>query len=167
MATSSSINSLFVLNTIQFKKAIKTWKWTHYSLVAVVALITIMEVYQSYQNRLLSVREINIANIEEDIQEFNTMAEQLAQLEELPDVAEQWAYAVAVSNIFNLTLTPTSNHQSTYSGPLASWSGRIAGPTGQVLAAAKRIQETVPAYLYDFDINGNRASIILSVLGSD
>ena len=145
----------------------KRWGWMQYLLFACVLFMAFTEISTRHNQRIKPVQTADIELIEENIQEFNTMAEQLGQLEKLPPVAEQWAYAKAVAKSFKVKVRYVDNGSGTYRGPLNSWSGVLSGPTGSVLAGAKKLQETVPTYLYAFSINGNNAQITFSVLGSD
>lgn len=144
----------------------KKWSWVHYALLLATLVMTGTEVYDRHIERTRPVEKVDITTLDEDIQEFNTMAEQLAQMEELPPVVQQWDYAKAVIKNYKLEMQITKG-KTEYKGPLAAWGGSLSGHTGQVLAAAKRIQETVPTYLHSFSVNGNTARITFSVLGSE
>ena len=156
-----------MLDQIKSLNFISQWGWMQYSVLVLALAFTISEVYDRHSQRIKPVTQVSIETMEEDIQEFNTMAEQLGQLEKLPPVSQQWSYAAAVTRNFQVMMKPIEKSKSTYRGPLASWSGVLSGQTGQVLAAAKKIQETVPTYLYGFSINGNQSQITFSVLGSE
>lgn len=145
----------------------KQWSWMQYAVLAMTIFLTINTVYKRHNQRIEPVTAVNIETMEEDIQEFNTMAEQLGQLEKLPHVAEQWAYAKAVTANLDVEIAPLYSKKDAYRGPLASWDGVLTGNTGQVLAAAKKIQETVPTYLYGYRVDGNNSRITFSVLGSE
>ena len=162
-----------------------------YVLFTLALLITVSEIVSRHQQRVAPLAQESIDTIDENIQEYNTMAEQLGQLEILPPVGDQWAYAKAVAAHFLVELNTTNNsvsrksnfngransnihanfnnknNRAEYTGPLAAWTGSIVGPTGQVLAAAQKIQETVPAYIYSFQISGDQSQLTLSVLGSE
>jgi len=154
-------------------------------LLTLALLFTVSEIISRHQQRVAPLAQESIETIDENIQEYNTMAEQLGQLEILPPVGDQWAYAKAVAAHFLVELNTTNssvnrktnfNGQANfnkktnsvgYTGPLAAWTGSIVGSTGQVLAAAQKIQETVPAYIYSFQISGDQSQLTLSVLGSE
>ena len=156
-----------------------------YVLLTLALLFTVSEIVSRHQQRVAPLAQESIDTIDENIQEYNTMAEQLGQLEILPPVGDQWAYAKAVAAHFLVELNTTNNsvsrksnfnghanfknknNRAEYTGPLAAWTGSIVGPTGQVLAAAQKIQETVPAYIYSFQISGDQSQLTLSVLGSE
>ncbi|MBL4869226.1 MAG: hypothetical protein JKY67_22925 [Pseudomonadales bacterium] len=145
----------------------KEWGWMQFILMALTILFTVNEIVSRHNQRVAPLAQESIAIIEENIQEYNTMAEQLGQREVLPPVGDQWAYAKAVAAHYLVELRPTKTGKGTYRGPISAWSGIVVGPTGQVLAAAKKIQETVPAYIYGFQISGNQSQLTLSVLGSE
>lgn len=142
------------------------WSWLHWMVLLFISLLAANEVYERQLARVRQVNASQLQVIEEDIHEYNTMAERLATLEVLPPVKEQWDYVVAITNKYGVTMQ-YSTGGADYSGPLAAWGGRISGDTGPVLVVAKEIQETVPTYLYDFVLNENTAAFDFAVLGSE
>ena len=142
------------------------WGWLHWLVLLVVAVIAGNEILERQSQRIRHVDASKIEVIEEDIHQYNTMAERLATMEVLPPVKEQWNYVVAIAKKYGVEMG-YSGGDTPYSGPLESWGGRVSGSTGPVLVVAKEFQETVPTYLYGFSINGNSASFEFAVLGSE
>ncbi|MDX1693089.1 MAG: hypothetical protein R3208_04950 [Ketobacteraceae bacterium] len=142
------------------------WNWLHWLVLLVVMVIAGNEVIERQSQRVRQVDATKIEVLEEDINEYNTMAERLATMEVLPPVKEQWNYVVAIAKKYGVDMRYTSD-DTPYRGPLKAWGGRVSGSTGPVLVVAKEFQETVPTFLYQFNINGNRASFEFAVLGSE
>ena len=142
------------------------WGWLHWLVLAVVVVIAASEIVERQSQRVRTVDASKIDVIEEDIHEYNTMAERLATMEVLPPVKEQWNYVVAIAKKYGVDMQYSSG-DTPYNGPLESWGGRVSGSTGPVLVVAKEFQETVPTYLYGFNITGNTASFEFAVLGSE
>lgn len=142
------------------------WNLAHWAVFGVILFVSITEVYDRQLERLAMAKTSQIEVIEEDITQYNTMAERLATLEVLPPVKEQWDYVVAIAKKYGVKMSYQPG-SSKYRGPLESWGGRVSGSTGPVLVVAKELQETVPTYLYDFNINAGKASFEFAVLGSE
>ncbi|MCG8315743.1 MAG: hypothetical protein MI976_21245 [Pseudomonadales bacterium] len=142
------------------------WGWLHWLLIGVVIFICTNEIYQRQSLRIKKVDVQKIDVIEKDIKEYNTMAERLAGLDMLPPVRDQWSYALAIAKRYGVDLKYQANADK-YRGPLEAWGGRVSGSTGAVLVVAKEIQETVPTYLYEFNLRGGTASFEFAVLGSE
>lgn len=147
----------------------KSWSWVQWLAIVVVLVIATKEVYQRQAARLALLDEKQIEVLEEDIQEYNTMAERLAQLEVLPPVKNQWTYVNAIAKKYGVKISVlgSGHRQGMYEGPLAAWHGELQGNVTAVLVAAKDIQKTVPTYLYTFSANKGVANIGFSVLGSE
>ena len=112
----------------------------------------------------------NLSTRESDIQEYNTMAERLAQLEVLPPVEEQWRYLPAIANRYGVDLKVLNSRggkSGMYKGPLEAWDAELSGPVGAVLVAALEIQKTVPTYLYQMHMGDGTARVGLSIIGSE
>ena len=86
------------------KKGWLNWGWLQWLILAVVTVIAVREVYQRQMERLQVLDTSDVEVIESDIQEYNTMAERLAQLEVLPPVEEQWRYLPAIANRYGVDL---------------------------------------------------------------
>lgn len=162
----NSMNNIDNSLSIKGLPKIFGWEWIHWVVVAVVLVIATSEVYQRQLQRISKVDSSKIDVIEEDIHEYNTMAERLATMEVLPPVKDQWDYVVAIAKKYGVEMTFTSD-DTDYQGPLEAWGGRVRGNTGPVLVVAKEFQETVPTYLFDFSLNGNEATFEFAVLGSE
>ncbi len=152
----------------------KAWTWMHWLVIALVLVISVKEVYGRQVQRLKQIDQQQVSVIEEDIQEYNTMAERLAQLEVLPPVKKQWDFVTAITGKYGVQLkvlgvnTPGSQQRGKmYEGPLAAWNAELVGSTISVLVAAQEIQNTVPTYLYQFSIRQGEATLGISVLGSE
>lgn len=142
------------------------WNLAHWAVFGVILLVAVTEVYERQVERLATANNKQIDVIEDNITQYNTMAERLATLEVLPPVKEQWDYVVAIANKYGVKMTYRSG-STKYEGPLEAWGGSVTGNTGPVLVVAKELQETVPTYLYDFNINAGKASFEFAVLGSE
>lgn len=147
---------------------VRNWTWVHWVAIVAVLVIAVKEVYQNQIRRLQTLDQQNVEVIEQNIQEYNTMAERLAQLEVLPPVEEQWKYIPAITGRYGVELTALgTEHSGMYTGPLVAWHGELTGKVGSVLVAALEIQQTVPTYLYQIDIKNGKATLGFSVLGSE
>jgi hypothetical protein len=147
---------------------VKHWNWVHWLGIAAIVAVSVKEVYQNQVERLSALDTQNVEVIEENIQEYNTMAERLAQLEVLPPVEQQWQYVPAIAARYGVGLNILGAKSSDmYSGPLQAWHGELDGRVGSVLVAAVEIQRTVPTYLYKISINNGTAKLGFSVLGSE
>jgi len=147
---------------------VRHWSWVHWLGIVAVVGICVKEVYQNQMQRLSTLETQNVEVIEENIQEYNTMAERLAQLEVLPPVEKQWQYIPAIAARYGVKLNILgSKVDGMYGGPLQAWHGRLEGRVGAVLVAAVEIQQTVPTYLYQISINNGNATLGFSVLGSE
>ena len=142
------------------------WGWIHWLVLALVLLVAVTEVYDRQTQRLHNLEASKLDVIEEDIQQYNTMAERLATLEVLPPVKDQWDYAVAIGKKYGVELAYQAG-TTKYRGPLEAWGGKVSGSTGAVLVVAKELQETVPTYLFNFSLTGNTATFDFAVLGSE
>ena len=132
---------------------------------AVLEMANVLKDNTEFQFYLIG-QQINDPICGKDIKKFNTLAERLGQMEELPPVKAQWKYIVAIAKEFGVTLKRQSiTGDGYYSGLLASWDGEISGTTGAVLVVGNLFQETVPTYLHEVAINADRASLKFSVLG--
>ena len=146
----------------------RSWGAVHWVLVVAVVILASQKVYKRQEVRVKNSSLANVEIVEEDIKKFNTLAERLGQMEELPPVKAQWQYIVAIANEFGVKLKRQSiTGDGYYSGPLASWDGEVSGATGAVLVVGNLFQETVPTYLYEIAINADRASLKFSVLGGN
>lgn len=146
---------------------VQNWTWVHWIAVVAVLVISVKEVYQDQVKRLQLLDQDQVEVIEQNIQDYNTMAERLAQLEVLPPVKEQWKYIPAITARYGVELNVLSNGSGMYNGPLKAWNGELEGKVGSVLVAALEIQQTVPAYLYKVNIKEGKATLGFSVLGSE
>ncbi|MEE2730514.1 MAG: hypothetical protein VYA55_06795 [Pseudomonadota bacterium] len=146
---------------------VKNWTWVHWVALAAVLVISVKEVYENQVKRLQVLDQNQVEVIEQNIQEYNTMAERLAQLEVLPPVKEQWKYVPAIAGRYGVDLNVLSNPANMYNGPLRAWNGELEGKVGSVLVAALEIQQTVPTYLYKLNIKNGKATLGFSVLGSE
>ncbi|RLU00531.1 hypothetical protein [Ketobacter sp.] len=146
---------------------VKNWTWVHWVALAAVLVISVKEVYENQVKRLQVLDQNQVEVIEQNIQEYNTMAERLAQLEVLPPVKEQWKYVPAIAGRYGVDLNVLSNPANMYDGPLRAWNGQLEGKVGSVLVAALEIQQTVPTYLYKLNIKNGKATLGFSVLGSE
>lgn len=144
-----------------------SWEKVHWAICIVITVLAGHFLYAEHEGRTRELSTINTTVVEQDIEEFNTMAERLAQLEMLPPVRMQWAYIKAIAEEYGVDLSLSDSKGKLYRGPLASWDGEIKGDMGAILVTAIEMQETVPMYLYDFDVNQNKATIKLAVLGSE
>ena len=145
----------------------KNWTLVHWIAVLAVLAISIKEVYQNQIIRLQMLDENQVEVIEQNIQDYNTMAERLAQLEVLPPVKEQWKYIPAIATRYGVDVNVLSNAVGMYDGPLKAWNGELDGKVGSVLVAALEIQQTVPTYLYKLNIKNGEATLGFSVIGSE
>lgn len=146
----------------------RQWKWVHWLALAAVLVLAVKEVYQRQVIRLKQLDQDSVEVIEQNIQEYNTMAERLAQMEVLPPVREQWQFIPAIASRYGVELKVLElNTVGMYSGPLVAWHGELFGRVGSVLVAALEIQQTVPTYLYELDIKDGKARLSMSVLGSE
>ncbi|MAR92502.1 MAG: hypothetical protein SV765_07680 [Pseudomonadota bacterium] len=143
------------------------WGWLHWAIIALVVIISVKEVYENQVARLSRLDQQNVEVIEENIQEFNTMAERLAQLEVLPPVKNQWQYIPAIARRYGVEVSVLNKSDRMYNGPLKAWHGKIEGQVGAVLVAALEIQKTVPTFLYQIAIDKGEAQLGFSVLGSE
>lgn len=140
----------------------------HWLVIAAVMIIAIKEVYENQVQRLRALDQSDVEVIESNIQEFNTMAERLAQLEVLPPVKEQWRYLPAIANRYGLELKVINGTaRNMYEGPLVAWNAELKGRVGSVFVAALEIQKTVPTYLYQLEVKNGEATVGLSILGSE
>lgn len=147
---------------------IQHWSWVHWVAIAVVFFISSKEVYENQVARLRTLDQQNVEVIEENIQEFNTMAERLAQLEVLPPVQSQWKFVPAIATRYGVEVSVLgTKHSDMYDGPLQAWHGELKGRVGSVLVAALEIQQTVPTFLYQISIKNGDAKLGFSVLGSE
>jgi len=147
---------------------VRHWTWVHWVAIGAVLFIASKEVYESQTARLRSIDNQNVQVIEENIQEFNTMAERLAQLEVLPPVQNQWKYIPAIATRYGVEVSVLgTRHSDMYDGPLQAWHGELRGRVGSVLVAALEIQQTVPTFLYQISIKNGDATLGFSVLGSE
>lgn len=147
----------------------KSWTWVQWLVIAVVLLIAVKEVYQRQVTRLALMNIGQIKTIEQNLQEYNTQAERLAQLEVLPPVKNQWKFVTAIAEKYGvkINILGSGSRDDMYSGPLAAWHAELQGTATAVLVAAKEIQRTVPTYLYKISVSGGNAKIAFSVLGSE
>lgn len=146
----------------------KHWTWLHWLVMLAVLVLAVKKVYDNQINRLASLESDQVDVIEENIQEYNTMAERLGQLEVLPPVENQWQYIPAIAGRFGVELKVLeSGGDQMYQGPLAAWNGEISGKVGAVLVAALEIQKTVPAFLYQVNIKDGTARLAFSIIGSE
>lgn len=153
----------------------KSWSWVHYLALGVVLAISVKQVYERQVLRLAKLDKQQVEVIEEDIEEYHTMAGRLTQLEVLPPVKKQWDFVPAITAKYGVGLhvigTNDGRNRSSkvgmYSGPLAAWNAEISGSVIPVLVAAREIQRTVPAYLYQISIKKGEAKIGISILGSE
>lgn len=147
---------------------VRHWGWVHWLVIAAVVGVSVKEVYENQVARLRALDQQNVEVIEENIQEYNTMAERLAQLEVLPPVERQWQYIPAIAARYGVELRVLAQKQSgMYDGPLQAWHGEISGRVGSVLVAALEVQKTVPTFLYKIAIKNGEATLGFSVLGSE
>lgn len=148
---------------------LRQWQWMHWLVLLIIVFLASHQVYKRQVIRVNKIDSVKAGVIEEDIREYNTQSERLAQLEVLPPVKEQWDYVVAISEKYgvDISFVSTENQSSSYNGPLASWTGDLKGDVGAVLVVAKKIQDAVPTFLYDVNLKGGNASVRMSVLGSD
>ena len=146
---------------------VKNWSLIHWVAVLAVLAISIREVYQNQIIRLQKLDQDQVEVIEQNIQDYNTMAERLAQLEVLPPVKEQWKYIPAIAARYGVEVNVLSNALGMYDGPLKAWNGELDGKVGSVLVAALEIQQTVPTYLYKVNIKNGEATLGFSVIGSE
>lgn len=146
---------------------VKNWTWVHWVALVAVLAISIKEVYENQIKRLQMLDQNQVEVIEQNIQDYNTMAERLAQLEVLPPVKEQWKYVPAIATRYGVDVNVLSSGNGMYNGPLKAWNGELDGKVGSVLVAALEIQQTVPTYLYKINIKNGKATLGFSVLGSE
>lgn len=146
---------------------VKNWTLIHWAAVLAVFVISVKEVYQNQIVRLQMLDQNQVEVIEQNIQDYNTMAERLAQLEVLPPVKEQWKYIPAIATRYGVDVNVLSNANGMYDGPLKAWNGELDGKVGSVLVAALEIQQTVPTFLYQVNINNGEATLGFSVIGSE
>lgn len=146
---------------------VKNWTLIHWAAVLAVLVISVKEVYQNQVVRLQMLDQNQVEVIEQNIQDYNTMAERLAQLEVLPPVKEQWKYIPAIATRYGVDVNVLSNANGMYDGPLKAWNGELDGKVGSVLVAALEIQQTVPTFLYQVNINNGEATLGFSVIGSE
>ncbi|MBA57477.1 MAG: hypothetical protein CMK89_23755 [Pseudomonadales bacterium] len=146
---------------------VKNWTLIHWAAVLAVFVISVKEVYQNQIVRLQMLDKNQVEVIEQNIQDYNTMAERLAQLEVLPPVKEQWKYIPAIATRYGVDVNVLSNANGMYDGPLKAWNGELDGKVGSVLVAALEIQQTVPTFLYQVNINNGEATLGFSVIGSE
>lgn len=147
----------------------KSWSWVQWLAIVVVLVIAVKEVYQRQADRLMTLDARQIKVLEEDIQEYNTQAERLAQLEQLPPVKNQWTFVTAIAQKYGvkINILGSGARPDMYGGPLAAWHGELQGNVTAALVAAKEIQKAVPAYLYRISASKGTATIGFSVLGSE
>ena len=144
------------------------WNWIHWAIIAAVLFVAAKEVYERQVMRLTVLDQSDVEIIESNIQEYNTMAERLAQLEVLPPVKEQWRYLPAIANRYGVELNVLKDQGAgMYDGPLVGWNGELKGRVGSVLVTALEIQKTVPTYLYHLRIKNGEATVGLSIIGSE
>ena len=147
---------------------VKYWTWVHWLAMAAVLAISVKELYENQVARLRALDQQSVEVIDENIQEYNTMAERLAQLEVLPPVERQWQYIPAIASQYGVELRVLAQKQSgMYDGPLQAWHGQLSGRVGSVLVAALEVQKTVPTFLYQIVIKSGEATLNFSVLGSE
>ncbi len=146
---------------------VRNWTWVHWLAIAAVLAVSVKEVYQNQVERLRVLDQSQVEVIEQNIQEYNTMAERLAQLEVLPPVKEQWKYIPAIVGRYGVEMSVLSSASNMYNGPLQAWNGELEGKVGSVLVTALEIQQTVPTYLYELNIKNGKATLGFSVLGSE
>ncbi len=152
--------------TLDLKNFWKTWGVAQWVIVAVVLALVSHKVYQRQNVRLHQASMENVAVLESDIQQFNSMAERLGQMEELPPVRSQWDYVKAIADEFGVDIQRGSvAGGGFYKGPLSSWDGTLSGDTGAVLVAINAFQQTVPTYLHELTLGGGTAQVTFSVLG--
>jgi len=147
----------------------KSWSWMHWLAIVAVLIVASKEVYQRQVARLARLNSTQIHSLEQNLQEYHTQAERLAQLEVLPPVRNQWHYVAAIADKYGvkINILGSDHRRDMYEGPLASWNGELQGPVTAVLVTAKEIQKAVPTYLYKISISGGSAKIAFSVLGSE
>jgi hypothetical protein len=144
------------------------WLWFHWFLLGIVLLVSSKTVYDKQVARISALEQVDVDVIEENIQEYNMMAERMVQLEVLPPVQNQWQFIPAIANRYGVMLRILGEeYPGMYKGPLEAWHGEISGRVGAVLVAASEIQQTVPTYLYNINIKNGEATLGFSVLGSE
>lgn len=158
-----------MMEQIQSRFFWKSWSWVHWIAIVAVLLIVGKEVYQRQVARLSRLNSSQIHSLEQNLQEYHTQAERLAQLEVLPPVKNQWHYVTAIADKYGVTIhiLGSGHRRDMYDGPLAAWNGELQGPVTAVLVTAEEIQKAVPTYLYKISISGGSAKIAFSVLGSE
>jgi hypothetical protein len=147
----------------------KSWSWLQWVVILLALIIAVKEVYQRQVKRLAQLDRAQIEVVEEDIEEFKTQAERLAQLEVLPPVRSQWNFVSAIARKYGVTLHTLGSgpRPGMYDGPLVAWHGELKGSVTASLVAAQEIQKAVPTYLYKFSASGGSATVAFSVLGSE
>ncbi|OUS27840.1 hypothetical protein A9Q99_13860 [Gammaproteobacteria bacterium 45_16_T64] len=148
------------------KKILNSWGVMQWAIILVVLVLCSHKVFKRQSTRIQQASQENVAFLEQDIQEFNSMAERLGQMEELPPVRSQWAYVSAIADEFGVILSRKDGGRGEYyKGPLASWDGSISGSPGTVLVTADAFQQTVPTFLYELSISKGKATLNFAVLG--
>ena len=150
----------------KIKMITASWGAAQWVVIAVVVALCVHKVYKRQSTRLHQASFENVTFLERDIQEYNSMAERLGQMEQLPPVKDQWVYISAIAEEFGVKLSRESTSgRGYYRGPLESWNGTITGATGGVLVTAGAFQQTVPTYLHDISVDGDTASVRFAALG--
>lgn len=150
------------------QQAIKDWRWVHWLLLALVITVLLVELVERHSQRLGMLSDRNLQQLETRIVASRTLAEKLLHSEQLPATQLQWQYVEAIASFYGVALRHgSSRNDQYYQGPLDAWHGTLQGPVGSVLVAARRLQETVPAYLYEFSLANGSMTLAFSVLGSN
>ena len=150
------------------RELLKSWGVMHWAVLLLVTALCVHKVYKRQVTRLQQASMENVTFLEKDIKDYNTMAEKLGLMEELPPVRSQWIYVEAIAKEFGVPVKREGTEgNGYYKGPLTSWDGGISGSTGAVLVAVKAFQQTVPTYLHTLTINGDTATVKFSVLGGN
>lgn len=149
-------------------QVIRDWRWMHWLLLALVLAVVCVELLERHSHRLAMVSERNLQQLDTRIVASRTLAETLLLSEQLPATQLQWQYVEAIASFYGVGLRHDGTRPDQYyQGPLDAWHGTFQGSVGSVLVAAQRLQETVPAYLYDFSLANGSMTLAFSVLGSN
>ncbi|WP_409287015.1 hypothetical protein [Pseudomonas guariconensis] len=97
--------------------------------------------------------------------------DQINKLPKLPLLDQSWKTAKAIAEIHRVTFSPaedSSNDKSIrgYSGPLRNWSAELTGAPRIVLEVARRMQATIPTFLYDYSIQSGVMKLKITVVGT-
>lgn len=135
--------------------------------VAVTVLVCAQVTYSQSNNRKLPQGHLSIDN---DIQIVASDIAEMDSIAELPQVSESWAKLNASAGIHGYSVSPAeasdTEDGTQYHGPLKSWSGVLTGKTEVVLLAIRKLQRSIPVFLYSYKIDGNEATINISVVGT-